>query len=289
MTPGVVSEPCVFPNEEKFVKKSALIFALMTVILMVGLSACGENKNTAQSSPPAATAEAPAAAAAAAPASNPNGWTGTVLETMDSGGYTYVHLDTGSEKIWAAGPASPVAVGQIVTMDKGMAMPEFTSKTLDRTFDVIYFVGSIQPAGAGGQAPQSGGDHPAADHPAADMSRSTSGTQTVLDKAEVGAVAKVAGGYTVEEIHTQGASLGGQTVKVAGQVVKFTPNIMGTNWVHIQDGSGKGDTADLTVTTAAVVATGDLVVVEGVLAVDKDFGAGYKYPVIIEGATVSKK
>ena len=55
----------------------------------------------------------------------------------------------------------------------------------------------------------------------------------------------------------------GQTVKVRGQVVKFTPNIMGTNWVHIQDGTGSGETADLTVTTSAIVAAGDIVVVEG--------------------------
>jgi len=76
---------------------------------------------------------------------------------------------------------------------------------------------------------------------------------------------------------------------VRGQVVKFTPNIMGTNWVHIQDGTGSGATADLTVTTSAVVATGDLVVVEGSLTVNKDFGAGYKYDAIIEGAKVTKE
>ncbi len=260
-------------------KKSALIFALLAVVLMISLSACGENKNTAASSPPATTAEAPAAV----PASDPNSWTGTVLETMDSGGYTYVYLDTGSEKIWAAGPASKVAVGQKVTMDKGMAMPQFTSKSLDRTFDVIYFVGSI---GAAGQMAAPG----AADHAqAAESGHATSGTQTVLDKAAVGDVAKAPGGYTVGEIFTKGASLSGQKVKVAGQVVKFTPNIMGTNWVHIQDGTGSGDTADLTVTTSAVVAAGDMVVVEGPLSVNKDFGAGYKYAAIIEGATITKK
>ncbi len=64
---------------------------------------------------------------------------------------------------------------------------------------------------------------------------------------------------------------------------------MGTNWVHIQDGSGSGPTADLTVTTSAVVAAGDMVTVEGNLTVNKDFGAGYKYDAIIEGATVTKE
>ena len=169
-------------------------------------------------------------------------------------------------------------------MDKGMAMPEFTSKTLDRTFDVIYFVGSI-----GRRRPDARGRSATTTAHAAEAGHATSGTQTVLDKAAVGDVAKAAGGYTVDEIFAKSASLGGQNVKVAGQVVKFTPNIMGTNWVHIQDGTGAGETADLTVTTSAVVATGDMVVVEGPLSVNKDFGAGYKYAAIIENATVTKK
>ena len=74
-------------------------------------------------------------------------------------------------------------------------------------------------------------------------------------------------------------------MKLRGQVVKFTPNIMGTNWVHIQDGSQ----GDLTVTTSDVVAVGDIVMVEGTLTLDKDFGAGYRYDAIIEGAKLTKE
>ena len=96
---------------------------------------------------------------------------------------------------------------------------------------------------------------------------------------------KVSGGYTVAEVFAQASSLNGQTVKVRGRVTKFTANIMGTNWVHLQD-STEGD---LTVTTSAVVATGDLVVVEGPLAANKDFGAGYKYAAIIEKASITKE
>ena len=80
-----------------------------------------------------------------------------------------------------------------------------------------------------------------------------------------------------------------KTVKLRGKVVKFVAQIMGTNWLHVQDGSGEGGTADLTVTTDAMVKVGDVVEIEGPLTVNKDFGAGYKYAAIIEKATVTKK
>ena len=274
MIPGtrITAIPMSSPNEENSVKKSALVFTLLAAILMIAVAGCGDQMETTESAP-AATAEV-TPAQAPVQASSADVWKGKVLETMNSGGYTYVHLDTGSEKIWAAGPEAQISVGQTITMDKGMAMPKFHAKSLDRTFEVIYFVGSIQGPDSGmpaGEAEQTGGGH------------------SVVEQADVKDVAKPAGGYSIEEIYAQAASLSGKPVKVAGQVVKFTANIMGTNWVHIQDGSGSGPTADLTVTTSAVVAAGDMVTVEGNLTVNKDFGAGYKYDAIIEGATVTKE
>ena len=269
-------------------KKSALVFTLLAAVLMIALAGCGDKKETAQSAPQQAASQPQAA-----PAANPNMMRGTVVETMNSGGYTYVYFDTGSEKIWAAGPETSVSVGQEIVTDKGMAMPNFHAKSLERTFDVIYFVGSIMDA----KAAETAGETVAHGHPGDSVDPSaasgamggSAASHSTVEKTEVQDVAKVAGGYTVEEIFTAGAELDGKQVKVRGQVVKFTPNIMGTNWVHIQDGTGSGATADLTVTTNASVAAGDLVVVEGQLAVNKDFGAGYKYTAIIEDASVTKE
>ena len=113
--------PISFPNEENPVKKSALVFTLLAAVLMIALAGCGDKKETAQSAPSSGTQ-------AAAPAANPNMWRGTVVETMNSGGYTYVYLDTGSEKIWAAGPKAEFAVGQEIVTDKGMATGIFMAK-----------------------------------------------------------------------------------------------------------------------------------------------------------------
>jgi hypothetical protein len=250
------------------------MFMFGATALMV-VAGCGEKKETTSSTP----AQGAPAELAASPSesTDPNTWQGEIVTTMNSGGYTYVQIDTGSETIWAAGPETEVTVGQMVAVDKVMPMTDFHAKSLDRTFDVIYFAGAIRDIGTAPSMPSGHDDQAAA------VSR------TVVEKVEIQDVAKVAGGYTVEEIYRQSPALSGQTVKLRGQVVKFTPNIMGTNWVHIQDGTGSGDTADLTVTTSANVEVGDLVLVEGPLSVNKDFGAGYKYAAIIEGAAVTKE
>ncbi|MBK6736355.1 MAG: hypothetical protein IPG61_20275 [bacterium] len=137
----------------------------------------------------------------------------------------------------------------------------------------------------GGNMP--GGNMPGGNMPGGMGSGPAGGTKLALDDQHVSGVAKVAGGYQVGEIYAKGAELGGKSVKVRGRVVKFTPNIMGTNWIHIQDGSGEGATVDLTVTTSEIVAVGDVIVAEGVLAIDKDVGAGYVYAAIIEKAAVT--
>jgi len=102
-----------------------------------------------------------------------------------------------------------------------------------------------------------------------------------------GSIAKAEGGVTVAEIYGGKTELAGKSVKIKGKVMKVSQQIMGRNWIHIQDGSGEAGSNDLTVTSDSVPNVGDIVVVDGTLAADKDFGAGYTYEVIVEGATVT--
>jgi len=103
-------------------------------------------------------------------------------------------------------------------------------------------------------------------------------------------IAKAEGGKTIQEIFDEKAALAGGKVTVRGKAVKANAGIMGRNWVHIRDGSGANGDNDLTVTTAGGDwQVGDVVTVVGVVRTDKDFGAGYAYPVIIEEATLTKK
>jgi hypothetical protein len=64
---------------------------------------------------------------------------GTVVETMNAGGYTYLCLENNGQKSWAAIRETPVKVGEEVEIAHGAVMRNFTSKTLGRTFDAIIF------------------------------------------------------------------------------------------------------------------------------------------------------
>lgn len=69
--------------------------------------------------------------------------TGKVVETMDSGGYTYVQIENNGKKTWVAVPKTKITKGSTVTFMPGSPMPNFTSKSLGRTFDLIIFSGGL--------------------------------------------------------------------------------------------------------------------------------------------------
>jgi hypothetical protein len=249
----------------------------ITMFSLTLLAGCSEDvpaPKTEAAKPSAQTAPTTQAAPAAAPAK-----TGKVIETMDAAGYTYVNVDTGSEKIWAAAPQFAVKVGDDVVVPEGMPMPNYHSKTLERTFDMVYFVPSVLVGGAA----QLAGDTPAG------QPQMNGSSKTVVEKTDVdlSGIKPAEGGQTVSDIFTKKAELAGKPVKVRGKVVKFTPAIMGKNWIHVQDGTGADGSNDLTVTTSATAKMGDTVVISGVLATDKDFGYGYKYAVLVEDAEVA--
>ena len=126
---------------------------------------------------------------------------------------------------------------------------------------------------------------PTAGMPPADPHPIPSAAATDVDLA---GIARAEGGQTVAEIFAGKDQLAGQTVVFRGKVVKTNPNIMGKNWLHVRDGSGVEGSNDLTVTTGdAAPNVGDTVVVTGPVVLNKDFGMGYTYDVIIEDAQVA--
>jgi hypothetical protein len=205
--------------------------------------------------------------------------TGTVIETMDAASYTYVYVDAGTRSIWAAAPQFDVKVGDRVSVPMTSPMQNYRSDTLDRTFPLVYFAGKIQIAGAQ-PSPGLASDR-TTPHP-------SSSRAAPLPEQSLADIAKADGGRTVGEVFDQGKGLAGSEVAIRGRVVKYSPRIMGTNWIHLQDGTrGRDGSNDLVITTDDVAAVGDLVVVRGVVSADKDFGYGYKYDLIVEGASVT--
>ena len=93
---------------------------------------------------------------------------------------------------------------------------------------------------------------------------------------------------TVETLYQDKAALNGHEVQLRGKVVKVNNGIMNRNFLHIQDGTGKEGSNDVTVTSDETASVGEEVTITGTLAVDKDFGAGYTYPLLIEQAKITK-
>jgi hypothetical protein len=206
--------------------------------------------------------------------------TGTVIETANATGYTYVHFDTGEQKVWAAAPEFAVEVGETVTISGPMPMHNHYSRTLDRTFELVYFVARVEVEGAEGRP---------AEPPSGKPSWMQGGRGAAAKPVEVdlSGIEKAAEGKTVAELYAGKADLAGKEIVVRGRVVKSTSGIMGKNWLHVRDGTGAPGSDDLTVTTDATVETGSKVLVRGRLTADRDFGAGYKYEIIVENAEIT--
>ena len=200
---------------------------------------------------------------------------GTVITTIDADIYTYVEVELDGENVWFAVPASAYTPGEEVLIPSGgLPMKEFYSKTLDRTFDMVYFVGAIARVNASEEELPPG--HP----PLGDTKIPTVAEMDFSD------IERPEGGKTVSEIYQQQDTLAGTSVLVRGKAVKVANNILGKNWVHLSDGSDEAGSHCLTLTTEGIVAVGETITVRGMLSLNRDFGAGYKYAVLLEDAEV---
>ena len=236
------------------------VFAILFLTLALGACQKSSKEIEGEELKPEVNLEAPA------------GLEGVVVTTMNAASYTYVEIESNGKKSWAAVPQTEVKVGDEVTIPPGSMMYNIESKSLNKTFDEILFAGGIVVGRDGGGAAASGGSPGVV-------------TPKTSNAPEKGSIKKAAKGYTVEELFTKKADLGGKEVSVKGKIVKTNMQILGTNWYHIQDGSGAEGTNDVIFTSNEQLESGQIVVAKGTLKLDKDFGSGYKFDVIVEDST----
>ena len=260
--------------------------ALLAGLVLPARLACAAEAGKPALPAPSPAVPAPGLPAKTAPA-QPRELAGKVLQTMNAAGYTYVQVDAGKLKFWAAAPKFTVKAGDSVSIREGMPMPDYHSKTLNRDFDLVYFTDSVVVNGQvkTGDSPPSA--LPQGHPPALPEGHPPMAGVAGPAKADFSGITKPEGGRTIREVYAAKGQLNGKEVKVRGRVVKYNPRILGKNWVRLQDGTGAAGTNELTVTTSAEVKVGDLVLAVGSLATDRDFGAGYKYAVLLENAKVT--
>ncbi|MCB0707504.1 MAG: hypothetical protein KDC34_19450 [Saprospiraceae bacterium] len=193
-----------------------------------------------------------------------------VEETLDAEKYTYMYVDEKGEKFWIAISKSPIKVGKTYYYRGGLLKRNFQSKEHNRVFETLYLVSDIRetPFGMGGGS-------------AVDQALSISGD--AVDEGPIN-VELAEGAVPISEVVSNAAKYEGKLVKVTGKCIKINPMIMGRNWVHLKDGSGED--VELTITTMENIPLGAVVSFEGIIGVNRDFGAGYRYDVIMEDAAL---
>jgi hypothetical protein len=237
-----------------------LIAVAVAILTILWLASCrpkeqGPQQEQAQPAPQQATASVHA---------------GVVQEVIQATAYTYLRVKEQEKTAWIAVTRCSVNVGDTVYFADGLEMRDFTSKDLQRTFETIYFVSRF-----------STGSPPSAHGPSAPMSHQA---KPATERLEL-SIERPEGGVSIGELFANRGSYADKTVLVRGQVTKVNRAIMDRNWVHLQDGTSDSGNYDLTITTTEEVTPGEVVTFEGRIALNKDFGSGYAYDVLMEDAT----
>lgn len=192
----------------------------------------------------------------------------SVIEVIQTSNYTYLQVFENNEKFWIAVNSIEAKPGDVLYFTQAMEMHDFESKELNRTFPLIYFVQEVT------------------DTPDLNPAPKTMGKPNIAKVTGI-EIEPVENAITIATLYAEKDKYAGKTVKIRGQVVKFNAGIMDKNWVHLQDGTGDDANHDLTITTLDLFEVGNIVTFEGRIEINKDFGSGYSYDVIMEDAKAS--
>jgi hypothetical protein len=248
---------------------------ILTLGIVINLSACNSGPKVISTpvSPEASSQESTGifsgdvntSISSSTPVSN-DVHTVKVLEVLPTSKYVYIKVDENGEEFWIATSKKEVAVGETYFYKNGILKTNFESKEYNRIFDKVYLVANIVPASHG----------------------SDPNTTTVLSKdisePQTSQKIEIEGSIKISELVNNKRNYEGKEVQISGKCTKLNPNIMDRNWIHLKDGSM--DEFDLVITSDVAVPEGHIVTMKGFVVLDKDFGAGYKYDLIIENGQI---
>lgn len=193
-----------------------------------------------------------------------------IVEFVNAETYTYLNVDENGKKYWMAVPNRVVKIGDTYYYDGGMLMKDFESKTLNKKFDEIIFAEGIR----SNPIKLSSGKQLSAEEEMA-----------IIDKVKID---KAKNGISLAELFKDEKSYAGKSVIIRGLVVKVNSGIMDRNWVHIIDGTRFNTKSNLSISTTESIKVGDTLTFKGNVTLNKDFGKGYVYPILIEEGVLIK-
>ena len=198
-----------------------------------------------------------------------------VDEYISGGTYAYLNVTENNESYWMAIPNMDVKQGGTYYYNGGMVMKDFKSEQLNRVFNEIIFVEGITTSEELITKPQNEGHN------------HTQNTK-VDTVEEVVIIEKAANGIHLNELLSDRKEFAGKEVILKGKVIKVNNGIMEKNWVHIADGTQFEDKKSITVTTQELAKVGDIVTFKGKVTLEKDFGYGYVYDILLEEGKLIK-
>jgi len=207
--------------------------------------------------------------------------TGTVKHTQKAGKYTYLTLDQKGKEVWVATTSSHVLVGDEIDYSEALRVENFEAKSLNRTFDEIYFTGGVKIVGG----PSLSKDVSLPDD---DVHKAIQKEKITATAPAKGEIPRVESGITIEEIYSKLDNLEGEKVILRGKVMKVNKNILGTNWITLQDGTGNAPDNAIIVLSSDLAGIADTITVKGTIKTGINLGAGYKFKVVIDEASLIK-
>lgn len=190
-----------------------------------------------------------------------------VLEHIPGQRYSYLNVEENGKAYWVATMREEFAVNESYAYNEGIEKMEYTSTELQRTFDRIILVSKL---------------FPVSDHESHAHANSSNSATKIAPTQEKVIVPKSS--TPIKKIVENSKLFKNKSVEVTGRVVKVNPGIMDRNWIHLQDDTK--NEFDFVCTSNQDIPVGHTVTLKGVITLNKDFGAGYSYDIIMENATV---
>lgn len=214
-----------------------------------------------------------------------------VAEVIQGNTYTYIKAKENSGEKWMAISKQEVQPGEVYYYSEGLPMQNFHSKEVDRTFDEIYFVSEISktPIQKGAMGGMGSGAMGGMGAMGGDATAQTHQGKVGTEQNSSIAVKKSASENTIAQVFANRDNYSGKEIEIKGVVVKVNKEVMGKNWIHIQDGTNDNGNFDLTITSTDLAEVNDEITVKGKIVLNKDFGYGYSYAVIMEDAKIIDK
>jgi len=192
---------------------------------------------------------------------------GVVVDTLQGGGYSYLQIEDAKKKYWIAVESVSLEKGTQVRFTEELRAKNFESKALNRKFDELVFASNLQYR----------------------TNVSEKGKLAFITEHVEKSPYQQAGTMSIKEVLDKRTSLNGKTITIRAKVVKASSNIMKRNWIHLQDGTGEGnEVGRIVFTSTELPNVGDIVTATGVVSIDKNFGSGYIYAIIVENTTFAK-